>query len=932
MKGRADFRPSTHKEKPMRNSACLFVVAALAVAPSAFAQRTTGTLAGTVTDESGAVLPGVTVSLKGEMVVGTQTTQSGPQGLYRFGALPAGTYDVSFSLTGFSTLHRSGLRVPVGSTVEANVSLKVSQMAEEVTVTGEGAVVDTTTNQVSTNYDKEWVRNAPVPRFTFFDLINAAPGVNQAQTGDSRSTSLGSAGNENSYQLDGTDFTAPLTGAAWPWPNTDAIEEIEVLSLGAPAEYGNVQGAVFNVVTRQGSNTFHGDVNFYFQSDGLTGRNTTEAEDGGLPYTRDKYNDATFHLSGPIIKDKLWFYGSYQYQRDYASPAGVPPEFPNKFDADRVFGKLNWQISAKHKLMFAYHDDYYRIPCADTLCNALTAPSTIKVEHGHNPSPNVTYTGVLSDKTYVEARVSGFYGKDHGDPLQDGEPRVNPRYLDLDTGEITGGIYSWYDGDSWKTGVSAKVSHFAEDFLGGSHDFKFGVQANEGGGDYLGGYNDYIRTYSGVPSYAYGYLAPGHVAGSTRGIGFFADDAFRLNDRLTLNLGVRYDYNKAFFDSYPILDNNLNEIGRTQAVDNVYSWNSVAPRIGFNWKMTKDGRTTLKAHYGRYYRGVITGEFDDVGPSVPPLIAFSGEYDAAGNRIGEEVISDNTNLHVDPDFKNPYTDQYIVGIERELTKDVGLAVNYVYKRGKDFGGWEDIGATYVPVTYSDTEGADASGRDITVYRRESDPSESVFLLTNPSNMFTRYHGVTVQFQKRMADNWQATASFVWSKATGRIGSSNAGPIGSVASTAQRFGRDPNDFVNTDGRLNYDRPVNVKVQLVYKLPAGFLVGANYNYQQGRPWARLVQVPSDLINRSSQILAEPMDGSRRVGSWNLLDLRLQKDFGLGKTARFSLFGDVLNTFNNAANDNVGSRLGTSDSFGLKTDFVLPRRLMLGAKLTF
>ncbi len=90
--------------------------------------------------------------------------------------------------------------------------------------------------------------------------------MNQAQTGDSRSTSLGSSATDNSYLLDGTDFTAPLTGAAWPWPNTDAIEEIEVLSLGAPAEYGNLQGAVFNVVTRQGSNTYHGDANFYYQS------------------------------------------------------------------------------------------------------------------------------------------------------------------------------------------------------------------------------------------------------------------------------------------------------------------------------------------------------------------------------------------------------------------------------------------------------------------------------------------------------------------------------------------------------------------------------------------------------------------------------------------------------------------------------------------
>jgi outer membrane receptor protein involved in Fe transport len=906
---------------------------ALAAAP-VFAQRTTGAIVGTVRDDSGAVLPGATVSLKGPAIVGTQTATTNESGFYRFAALPPGTYALSFGLKGFRTLNRPDVRVLVGATVEENVSLKLTQLAEEVTVTGETQVVDTQTNQVSTNYDKDWVRNAPIPRFTFFDLINAAPGVNPSQTNDSRNTSLGAATSENSYQLDGTDFTAPLTGAAWPWPNTDAIEEIEVLSVGAPAEYGNVQGAVFNVVTRQGSNEFHGDVNYYFQSDGLTGRNTSEEQDGGLPFYRDKYHDATVQLSGPVVKDKLWFLGSYQYQRDYFSPVGLPAEFPTKFEADRVFAKINWQVSTNHKLMFAYHDDYYRIPCIDNFCNEFTAPSTIKVEHGHNPSPNVTYTGVISDKTYVEARVSGFYGRDHADPLQEGEPRSKPRYLDLDTGLITGGIYSWYDGDVWKTAASAKVSHFADKFLGGSHDFKFGVQFTDGGSDYVGSYNDYIRTYGGVPAYGYGYLAPGHFfSGAVRGVGVYVDDTFRVSDRLTLNLGLRYDYNKAFFDSYALTDREGNETGeRTAAVDKLYAWNSVSPRIGFNWKLTGDGKTAFKAHYGRYYRGPITAEFDDASPARAPVIAFSGEYDDGGNRIGEEIVSDNSQILVDADFKNPYTDQFIVGFERELHKDLGLSLNYVHKRGRNYGAWLDVGATYVPVTYLDAEGADATGQPIAVFRRESDPSESLFLLTNPGEMFSRFNGVTVQLQKRMSNNWQAVASFVWSRATGRIGSSNLDPTDEPNSTARSFGQDPNNFVNTDGRLIYDRPFTAKLQLVYMLPKGFLVGVNYNLQKGRPWARAVQLPEDLVNRSSQILAEPIDGSRSVGTWNLLDLRFQKEFRLGERGGFAVFADTLNLFNDDAYDGVGTRLGTAEGFGVPVSFVYPRRLMLGAKLRF
>ena len=255
----------------------------LAIAIPSFAQRTTGSILGTVTDESGAVLPGVTVTLTGANVVGTQSSVTSERGGYRFAALPPGDYTVIFTMSGFSTMKRDGVKVPLGGTVEENVGMKVSSLSDEITVSGEAPVINTASNQVSTNYDKDWVRNAPMQRYTFFDLIAAAPGVNQSTSNNERATSFGSATTDNSYQLDGTDFTAPLTGAAWPFPNTDAIEEIEVLSLGAPAEYGNLQGAVFNVVTRQGSNAFHGDLNYYHQSQGLTSSNTTRRAGRRLP-------------------------------------------------------------------------------------------------------------------------------------------------------------------------------------------------------------------------------------------------------------------------------------------------------------------------------------------------------------------------------------------------------------------------------------------------------------------------------------------------------------------------------------------------------------------------------------------------------------------------------------------------------------------------
>ncbi len=190
--------------------------------------------------------------------------------------------------------------------------------------------------------------------------------------------------------------------------------------------------------------------------------------------------------------------------------------------------------------------------------------------------------------------------------------------------------------------MNAKISHFADNFLGGSHDFKFGVQYNQGGGDYTNGYNDYIYTYGGVPLYGYTQL-PFKQNGQMKNIGVFFDDTYRLGDRLTLNLGLRYDHSKASLPDAPVLDAEGNATSTIiPGIDNVFTWNVVSPRIGFSWKLNKSGHSVLKGHYGRYYRGVITGEFDDAAASVSARYLFSGSYDAAGNPIDAELVSDTT--------------------------------------------------------------------------------------------------------------------------------------------------------------------------------------------------------------------------------------------------------------------------------------------------
>jgi hypothetical protein len=904
----------------------LCTAVALLAAPSmGWAQRTTGDIRGVITDESGAVLPGVTVTLRGPAVQGTPTAVSNELGVYRFPNLAPGVYEIEVELAGFANKKQTGIQVSLGATQEVPVQMSVSTQQETITVVAEAPVVDSASTEISTNYTREWVENAPVRRFTFFDLINASPGVASSTQTSSRSQSFGSAANENLYLLDGTDFTAPYTGAAWPWPNTDAIEEVQVLSLGANAEYGNVAGAVFNIVTRQGSNQFHGDGNFYFQDKSLTGRNTTDAQDAGEPYNRARFRDGTVQLGGPVLQDRLWFFGSFQYQEDWESQPGTPSAFPAKSNAKRYFWKLNYSLNQNHRFQVQTHDDFYEIPERAT---ARSAPSSIALNSGHNPSPGVLYTAVINPTTVFEARYSGFYGTADTLPLNGG-PKIARRFQDLDTGNITGGISYWYEGKSFKTAFAGKVTKYADNFLGAQHDFKVGVQYNSGGGENLNGPNDYIYTYGGVPEYGY-TQNPYYQGGRIRALGVYADDTVRIN-RLTLNLGLRYDYSKGYFNSFDLLDRNANKIGTSQAVDKLFDWNVISPRVGATVKLNEAGTTLIKGSWGRYYRGIVTSEFDNATPSVAPRYEFSGRYDAAGNPLGLSLVSDNSQIRIDPGFENPYTDQYIASFEHQLTDRIGVSVSGVYKRSENQSGWRDIGGTYSRVQRT------AEGKTFDLLQLTSGAASRLFLLTNPTGdqaLSSRYRGVHFQINKRMSQRWQGTFGVTFSKSEGTLGSTNArsSATTNANSVAGVFGQNPNDYVNADGLLLGDRPVILKANLVYDIGWGLTLATNYGFQSGRPWGREIRF-NGLVPGATRVLFEPLSADRRVDPLNQFDVRLEKALRFGdRGIEGAVFGDLLNALNNDAAQSVLDRRFSSANFGVGSAFVLPRRLMLGAKFRF
>jgi len=268
---------------------------------------------------------------------------------------------------------------------------------------------------------------------------------------------------------------------------------------------------------------------------------------------------------------------------------------------------------------------------------------------------------------------------------------------------------------------------------------------------------------------------------------------------------------------------------------------------------------------------------------------------------------------------------------------VGATLNYIHKRGKDYPAWQETEGTYVQVPFTDALEGDptATGQTFNLFQLTSDPALRLFQITNPPGVGSRVNAVSLNLVKRMTDKWQVNASATWLRSTGRLTDSVSGVTLEQRGGLQfrSFGKDPNDFINTDGRLTGDVTWAFKLQAVYQLPAGFLVSANFVNHDGANIVRRANVGDvTLLPEGSRILLQQRGTAGRLKDVTLLDMRVEKDFKVGPRVRFSVFADVLNLLNDDTPEGVQSSIVTSSVFLYPLDPVDPRRVMLGAKLRF
>ena len=923
---------------PSRHSVRRWLLVLLAAAcvrlPSmAVAQVLTGALIGTVKDEQGGVLPGALVRASSPALIGGPATMTtNDRGQLRLPTLPPGTYVLDIELAGFTPHREVEIQIGAGATLERTAVLKLAGIAESIVVERSGSRIDARTSGLETRFGSDYFRTIPTRRFSMFDSIRAAPGVSPTSPSSGTNTTVsafGSGGNENLFLIDGNNFTCPCAGVARAEPSIDVIHEVQIQSVGVSVEYGNIQGSVFNVVTKQGSNRFMYDASYYSQMSGLTAQSVLLPVAGSQMrsgYERARYRDFTTNLGGPVRRERLWFFAGYQHLRDADSQPGTDPELPRTYEQDKVFAKLTWQLKPGLQLMQSFHNEFWVNPQVPTLVRPFAATTRPNASVPTMTFGHLTHT--LSANTVWDARVARFVYSRRDDPSTG--DRTTPNRFDRVTGASSGNAPLIGEGTLIRTTAKTMLSRYQPGLFGADHEWKIGTQFEQGehrqpqvvpgGVRFVDNNGQPFQAVSSPPSNAGGQFIT--VAG-------FAMDAVTIRG-VTINGGMRFDHSRAISHDLRAADANGRETGDIiRGLGTLYTWNVLSPRLGVTAKVTGDGRTIMRASYGRFNQGVLTGEISPIHPAVASITITEFDPSTGGYTKLVSIVDPKVNLLLDRETRTPSTDEYSIGVDREMGPRLAVAVAYIRKNGRNFIAWTDVGGEYREETR-----ALADGRTIPAFVLANSTSSQRFFLTNPDGYSLTYNGLVTVVERRRSNGWQASGSYTFSRTYGLQSSSGATAADPQVSTVApafptaTFGRDPNNLTNAYGRLPNDRPHMFRIMGTIDVPrTGFAIAANLQHFSGKPWAATAQIT--LPQGDQRILLEPR-GSRRLSSQSLLDVRVSRSIRLGDVGRVELLVDLLNVLNDTAEEGLATDNLFSPNFGRPTVFIDPRRAMLSVRL--
>jgi hypothetical protein len=896
-----------------RTSALLLLLVPFVLPPRAVAQaRLTGAdLQGTIRDESGAVVPGATVRATDVATNISRTALSDAKGAYYIGALSPGTYRITVSLSGFATQTKEGLALRLGQGVEIDFTMKVAGGKEETTVTAEAPLIDPSQTAVQSVVGQQQIDNLPINGRNFISFSVITPGVapdRTPQQGASATSGLsftGQRARSNNIMVDGLDNNDAAVGAVRAVFSQEAIREFQVLTDSYSAEFGKAAGGVVNIVTKSGTNEFHGNAFFYFRDTALNSKNYFDKFDifgnpinsAKAPYSQ-KQEGAT--LGGPLQKDKTFFFLSFErtdikdarlvlidpQTAAALNNAGFPVDLGNvplNLKNTEALAKIDQHWTPEHTLTLRGSFAYINREGIDDF-GGIVAKSRSTVQLRTDWSVAASETDILSSNWINEARAQYAYEKQDINAL---DPRCGGECIGDNQGGPTLEILGFATVGRQRFTPNLRLNKRIQlletlSHVSGSHHFKVGAEYNRianpsdhnelplhFGGRYI------FAAIPGLFPTALAALQAGSPAAYVQGYGtshypdaaftdfsVFAQDEWRLG-RLILKPGVRYQ--RQYLPAYTY---NVSDVGGTRfTYPTASDGDNVAPRLSLAYDLAGDGKTSLHASYGKFYDDIIqavpsvasliNGQSTGVRTLVLPFGLAQRAWNAPGHVLSEDQAKAllggsyaSTVISLDPSLETSYAHQVAVGFDRALGTDFALAVNGVYVRGFNQVGTID----YNPVLPAKL-GTGRRPDDLPCSAIPSRPcvnggipGTSASVLQYTAFGETWYKGVTVSLSKRFSHNYQFLASYTLGKAEDNSTDFQSNFItqnnGEGRNPNDKFGLPLNFNPNLErGPATHDQRHRFVLSGIYQFPWEIQFSTIFTAASGRPFTPLAGVDLD-----------------------------------------------------------------------------------------
>lgn len=990
----------------MQRSQCSMpVLVALAVGlalvallpPPALAQFANADLGGVVSDPAGAPLVGVAITARNEASGISRTTVSATNGTYAINGLKPGSYTVSFALEGFRTVDQTGIQLRVGQETRLNASLELGTVEEAITVAGEAPMIESSSKEIGGTLTAQEFEELPTQNRSFALFAALLPGVQPAPSTESTSSDTlfvnGQDDNNNSFNVDGANDDDDVIGAragAQVRTPIEAIQEFQILTTQFDAEFGRSLGGVLNAITKSGGNAFSGTAFGYFQRSDWNQKDFF-ARRNDLPKPDSTYRSLGFVLGGPIVHDKLHFFVSYEDDNDQA---GIVRSFVTRPELnfsttednkiENVLGKLDYQPTSNHHLAARWLRE--QSPQFNQIIGSTTTLEASREEHDVDSNWVTSLDSVFSSKAFNSARLSftkedvafanpGFNGNgaDFAAQRNQAPAQVRPTILEgastvaqarINTSKQLDDTFSyflpeWHGEHEFRAGFQYAKRH--EDFT------NFGTLNGQFNFDTDSPFDPTdITTYpTSFTLRVLGGLTADIPDNET--IGVFVQDDWRVNERLTLNLGLRWDREDITHDN-----------------------DNYAPRVGFVWDPWGKGRTVVRGGFGRFYDrfqlGFFSGFFLDAvtinqgflvrfpTAGIDPQLFFDlaqangvttleGLRDLLASMIENNAGSVlNPNPTVDnPNRKQAYVDTASLGLEHELRRGISVGVDLVHSENRD---------TLLAVDLNPFSSSQGGRPNLSIINGQVVPLGSITTWVNAGH--STYDSLQLSLTKQFSGRLGGRVSYTYANSEGNYGNAGAGTASAYFQTRTETGYNfdtgtilgaapalnLNDPRNDGQPVNWYRKHNFVVSGRYLVPhtswrenGGLIVAWVFRYLSGDQFTILTNNRLDNGSRApapaGDYSATTPSGIGRKGlsfdgrlfgatqpDFNRLDLSFRYRIPVVGRYDVTLLADIFNATNEANFENSGSTIAGTGGFLIPNSTFDPgaRQYQLGVRFTF